>query len=834
MNNKTIEKTIHCNLCVSCGICEAICPKLAISMKLSKGQYLPNINKTNCNFCGLCFKICPGIDILPIRYKERDIFNSNSSTSKLLSFNIYSKNILLRKSSTSGGVITEIITTLIKNNTYDEAFIVPPINCSNDEIKLIQTNNLKDIQLAAKSKYLPVSAYNIIKTLLKRDNKKYIIVATPCVLDGIIKVIRNFNIDINNLLFLGLFCDRTLNLNIIEYFNKNYNKSNDEIDEFDFRSKLKNGWPGNVRMHFKSGKDYFIDKSIRMNLKKYFTLNRCFYCFDKLNSFADISFGDCYIPHEESFYGKSNIIVRTNRGKDVMKEVKSAFVIHSCSFSQIESSQLLELTHERYNNAKYLYGALKNNVDEKKLKDYTTKNLKNNFSDIKLGKNKKYKKIERALLYMRIKGLPLRLLNKCTKYIYTNILYLLYLLNILTNKKKPINNNRSNVLIVGGELFNKGAQAMTFAVIDLIAQKYPEKKCILLSSMDYERDKTDKDQYKFKILPWNDNIRLRILSQKNTLIVKNYKYKDQEKHLKEIIKNASMVIDISGYQLSSQWGVGQSVNLLANIILAEKMKIPYYIFPQSMGPFNHYPIHFKIQMWLFLKIVLPKPKKIYVRENHGLSCLRLYTTKNTIKSLDFVLLTPKPSTNSIYNFKKSFITHKIKKHSVAIIPNARVIERITKEKTKEIYVQIINELLKKDKTIYIIRHAYDDLDVCENIKSWYCNNDKVILLRDDMNCFEIENIVKQFEFIVASRYHSIIHSYKNNVPAIVIGWAVKYQELLKEFDQLDNYFDCRGDINITKLLIQVSILINDFETNKVKIKNNLKILTNRYNFNNFE
>ena len=43
-----------------------------------------------------------------------------------------------------------------------------------------------------------------------------------------------------------------------------------------------------------------------------------------------------------------------------------------------------------------------------------------------------------------------------------------------------------NIVIVGGELFNKGAQAMTFTVVDEFSSRYPEKDIYLFSNSDYK------------------------------------------------------------------------------------------------------------------------------------------------------------------------------------------------------------------------------------------------------------------------------------------------------------------------------------------------------------
>ena len=61
------------------------------------------------------------------------------------------------------------------------------------------------------------------------------------------------------------------------------------------------------------------------------------------------------------------------------------------------------------------------------------------------------------------------------------------------------------VLITGGELQNKGAQAMTFITVSEVKKRFPDRKIVLLSTVDYKRTAEEKDNYAFDILPFPSN-----------------------------------------------------------------------------------------------------------------------------------------------------------------------------------------------------------------------------------------------------------------------------------------------------------------------------------------
>ena len=193
---------------------------------------------------------------------------------------------------------------------------------------------------------------------------------------------------------------------------------------------------------------------------------------------------------------------------------------------------------------------------------------------------------------------------------------------------KEVNQAGNNIIIVGGELFNKGAQAMTFTVIDMMKRRFPSKKTYLLSEEDYKRKREDKEKYAFTILPWNLEIKTILLSPSLCVLFKMMgKRSDKADDIKKIIEDCALFIDVSGYALSSQWEWSRSFNYLLNIAIAKRFGVPYHIFPQSIGPFD-YGFKDKISLYPLLRMYLKYPVKIFPREASGVMFLRRFTRKN--------------------------------------------------------------------------------------------------------------------------------------------------------------------------------------------------------------
>jgi len=352
----TVDKTRSLDLCICCEICSAFCPVEAISMECVRGLFLPKVDYTKCTLCGLCLKLCPGIDVDPRNLRSQPFASDIFCGSVLDSFVSYSNDHRILQNSTSGGLITHLMVELINNKEFDLAFILDFDKFDGEPARLKGTNDVNQILKAAKSKYVPVSLYDVVR-VITNDPGKYIIVGTACQFQGIKKILREKEMSEENLLFLGLFCDGTLNFNLMRYFENVYRKRTEELVKFDFRNKEKRGWPGDLKLYFSSGRELVLDRGKRIRLKRFFRLNRCLFCLDKLNVFADIAVGDCYIKDKTSTEGRSNIITRTKKGEAILERYCHLFSLERINVRKIRESQGLANKKAVLENVKILVKA---------------------------------------------------------------------------------------------------------------------------------------------------------------------------------------------------------------------------------------------------------------------------------------------------------------------------------------------------------------------------------------------------------------------------------------------------------------------------------------------
>ena len=350
-------------------------------------------------------------------------------------------------------------------------------------------------------------------------------------------------------------------------------------------------------------------------------------------------------------------------------------------------------------------------------------------------------------------------------------------------------------MIVGGNFVNKGAQAMTFVTIDELRKRFPDCEIHMYTNLNY-RD--NQKNYRFKIYDdlffsmntWEKtkyfivSVAKAVLGRPKAFLsfVSYHKYR----------KKYTAVFDISGYALYAADKLHFAEQYLTNIEIPTKYGVPVFLLPQSFGPFNFK--RQKEEMDLRIQNVLSKVQLIFAREEVGYNDLnKNYKLDNLVRSYDIVLQSKRINMKNVFKKLPEIKLPTLEgKENVAIVPNMRNFQNADKEKVLEIYCEFVNIILHFEKRVYLLRHSYEDIIACRQIKECFSDNEKVILLENEFTCYEYEEFVKQFDYLVASRFHSIVHAYKQGVPCIVLGWADKYHELTGTFGQQAYLFDIRN------------------------------------------
>lgn len=325
--------------CFGCGVCAISCPKRIIDIRLNdRGFYVPYLNDAEvCIQCGICVDVCSWLD-------EKKAIESNP----VQSYAAWSDNDVVLHRCSSGGVTFEIERQAIENG-YKVIAVKYNIEEGRAEHYVIST--VDELSPSIGSKYM--QSFTLEGFSQIERNQKYLIVGTPCQIDGIRRYIRKYKIE-DNFILVDFFCHGVPSMLSWNVYKKIQEKKVGSLTHVSWRNK-QTGWHDNCPKGFAykgSGETVDWHDSYNMLLRgegtflnsrlsqgdifyKFFLGNFCLnsscenHCKYKNNqSSADIRVGDMWgKTYKNNRDGVSALIIFTERGKDIVTDLNNTTLI---------------------------------------------------------------------------------------------------------------------------------------------------------------------------------------------------------------------------------------------------------------------------------------------------------------------------------------------------------------------------------------------------------------------------------------------------------------------------------------------------------------------------
>ncbi|MCI6997556.1 MAG: Coenzyme F420 hydrogenase/dehydrogenase, beta subunit C-terminal domain [Eubacterium sp.] len=301
--------------CCGCTACMSVCPRQCIAMNQDNEGFLyPQVDETKCVSCGLCEKICPVQNCTEKEYTYPEAFAA------------YAINPEIRMHGSSGGIFPVLAENIIEMNgvVYGAAF--------DREFRVCHTRvtTFEELKNLYGSKYVQ-SNLNGIFNLVKEDlnnGKKSLFSGTACQIAGLKCFLGR---EYKNLYTCDVLCHGVPSPVLWEKFLMEQKLSrNVDIKAVDFRDKS-TGWINySFTIEFSNGEKrtivYRQDDYMKMFLGNLSLRPSCYTCkFKKINRCSDISIGDFWgiervLPSIDDGKGISVILLHSAKGRELLKK----------------------------------------------------------------------------------------------------------------------------------------------------------------------------------------------------------------------------------------------------------------------------------------------------------------------------------------------------------------------------------------------------------------------------------------------------------------------------------------------------------------------------------
>ena len=255
---------------------------------------------------------------------------------------------------------------------------------------------------------------------------------------------------------------------------------------------------------------------------------------------------------------------------------------------------------------------------------------------------------------------------------------------------------------------------------------------------------------------------------------------------------------------------------LYSIYLAHALKVPVYIMPNSFGPIDGFLCKWQV------KKALKKCKLVYCREQVSFDYMSLHFPKIQFrKSFDLGLYLEHDLTDNHYQMPDSIV-----KVAITVRPY-RFPEHDNGVELYRDYILnmrgFILWLMKNDYYPVLVQHTLaqntheDDMQAIKEITSLLPQNGYGVLADRSFNCRQMKSLYSHFDYIVGTRFHSVIFSMMEGVPAIAIAYGGnKSRGIMKDMG-LSEYVIGIDEVETDHLVSLFNKLVDNQDIIKAKL-----------------
>lgn len=352
---RLIDTVIEQDLCIACGACVEVCPKEALVPAYNHYRGASEValrDRALCKGCeGTCESVCPSVSV---DYQDAESVEHKGGKGCRLGSVLrvdtgFAAAYQRDGVSSSGGVVKAII-----QDALEHGLTVICLQSTDHGYRAAAMSSVSDMGRIPGSIYHSVSFVEAI-SLLRESEAPCMLVAIPCVLEGIVKFIESAEPALADKLHtrLGLICGWMYSDHAWKAV-KAFKKLPGKVNSVSYRGGDRYG---NLEIGTTDGKyvfsrrnfDSFSDEiQYKAAFSRVFNRRRCRVCQNHTNLHSDISVGDAWLSRFAAAQEKQSIVVtRTARGQALLSRLSANGVVQltGASVEDIVESQSANLVY---------------------------------------------------------------------------------------------------------------------------------------------------------------------------------------------------------------------------------------------------------------------------------------------------------------------------------------------------------------------------------------------------------------------------------------------------------------------------------------------------------
>jgi colanic acid/amylovoran biosynthesis protein len=256
------------------------------------------------------------------------------------------------------------------------------------------------------------------------------------------------------------------------------------------------------------------------------------------------------------------------------------------------------------------------------------------------------------------------------------------------------------------------------------------------------------------------------------------------------LRDLNGLLDVSGYAYHAG-GLPRTIGMTLVLREMKKRERKTVFLAQAYGPFDD-----KASRW-WIKVLREQCPLFYSRDLVSTRHLTQagISQEDVLESPDIALLFrgEESACGKAILEKAGCIRRGADQPLVGISANMRVFERTEGEGPDNHYVKTIKALIDHiihdlDGSVVLVPNESllltnkpDDRSLNAMIGKYFETSERVIVLEQRMTAGETKAVIENLDFLVASRFHSLVFALSSGVPVLALGWSHKYHELLRLF-----------------------------------------------------